>query len=179
MKYVIAVQSRVFYPETEIRWQRYDELRRAEREFRRSRRLAIARLLRDRLALSPSSVSAAPSAPSEGVFELALEGIAGFVDTAGRLRRGLPPMPRSLMRAWKAARARDDSDLEEDVFALRFAEGLWYLEGGGKALLRLELLRMKGLSTVHAKVAPLAALRELIDPIREECRDEGFGRIAC
>jgi hypothetical protein len=123
-------------------------------EFRRSRRKARLRVFRSCFGLGEDAHSI-PMERSLGLFEIDIGQIAGTVDEAGRRRRGIPPMRRGLLREWCALYLRSDEESEAWRFRLREHLGAWYLAGGNAALLRLELLRMRGETSLCAKAEGL------------------------
>lgn len=159
-------------------WHNDAEIFDADREFRISRRRAYLRMIRDSIARGHAAMDH-EAARVAGEFEIALDSLAGIVDGDGRMLRGLPPMPRKLGREWRRAYSRISLDDDEETFVLRLDGGRWYLAGGSKALIRLELLRMRGLSMLRARASILSALASCREPHEAECRDGELGRIAC
>jgi hypothetical protein len=145
----------VSYPELEERWSFAEGERISEREFARARHRGLARAFAGFCGRAvggtsshqPTKGKARLAIDRRGAFKIALGDIAGLVREDGSLTKGLPTLPRKLKEAWKGEYSRVASDTVLD-FSLR--GGNWYLVGGNKALLRLEILRARGEEAVHA-----------------------------
>ena len=127
------------------------ELRDADREYRKSRRKAYCRKLLHAFGFGPAGPSLLEM-NADGEFRIDFERIEGIADETGCLRSGLPPLAKSLLREWRRAFSRLAISEDEWVFTLRSEGGLWYLEGGAPALVRLELMRMQGERGLRAKL---------------------------
>jgi hypothetical protein len=129
-----------------------NDLETAEREFDRARRRAFARILlaglRGRLGFG------APLLPGSGGEALVdLDSVAGLEREDGKTIRGIPPMSPKLAREWREAYLRMGSEEDGWRFELRPRGGAWYLAGGGSALVRLELARMRGERQIRARIS--------------------------
>lgn len=159
-------QSQVFrgllsYGEAEESWAIEDKRQRAERGFRRARRLARFRLLREVAGLvMPSNC---PSAPVEGAFELALDDLAG-----------LPILPKSLAGAWVREFARSIEAERARPFAVSWEGGRWRLGDGMRDLLRVEVLRALGETHIPARAQAAARLSIMTLP-PESCVEPDCG----
>jgi hypothetical protein len=128
----------------------------AEREFRRSRRRAIRRIIGRALGGDAAATASLRPCGAEDAW-IDLRAIDGYEDAAGEAALGLPPLPRELFNAWCGAYLRMADDGEERVFRFRPHRGGWFLVGGGEALVGLEIARMRGERGVRAKLeAPMA-----------------------
>jgi hypothetical protein len=144
----------LFYPygdEEELR--RAETMREADREFRKSRRRALYRELLRWLGAGRGPASLLEMSGDEE-FRIDIGRIAGLVDGAGCLRPSLPPMDRALLGQWRRAFSSLGSEEEGESFGLRLHGGAWYLEGGARALVRLELLRTRGERSLRARARP-------------------------
>jgi hypothetical protein len=158
-------------------WQVRNEIRVAAREFRRSRRYAHIRLIQSALGRGRIGKT---GTEARGELDIALGDVSGIVDECGRLRLGVPPMPRGLANAWQSEYYRIGLVGGEEPFALRLDAGAWYLEGGWRALLRLEMLRMRGEPTLRAHaVVGNAQEEESIELRNEGCFEDCRRSIAC
>jgi hypothetical protein len=102
-----------------------------------------------------------------------------MLDVEGKAVR-LPALPKSLKATWIKSYERFGRVAEcDDPFSIRIEDGLLVLEGGMRELMRLELRRESGETTVVAKVIPPRSTGEPIEcserfPVRD--RNE---RAAC
>jgi hypothetical protein len=89
-------------------------------------------------------------------------------------------MPRGLANAWRSMYSRIGLEGGEEPFTLRRDAGAWYLEGGWRALLRLEMLRMRGEPTLRAHaVVGIAREEESFEPRDEGCFEDCRRSVAC
>jgi len=102
-----------------------------------------------------------------------------MLDVEGRALR-LPALPKTLKAIWIKSYERFGRVADcDDPFSTRIEDGLLVLEGGMRELMRLELRRESGESTVSARVRPSRSAGEPIEcserfPVRD--RNE---RAAC
>jgi hypothetical protein len=115
----------------------------ADREFRRSRLRALSRSIAAVLGSRASRTEAWAWAE-----EVHPADIVGVVDGAGRLRRGVPGLPRDLRETW--ARAFGALHDIGELPVLCGPDG-YYLDGGSGSLLRLELARARGAHAVRVQ----------------------------
>jgi hypothetical protein len=86
-----------------------------------------------------------------------------MLDVEGRVRR-LPALPNSLKAIWIKSYERFGRVAEfDDPFSIRIENGRLVLEGGMRELMRLELQRESGETTVVARVIPPRSTGEPID----------------
>jgi len=131
----------------------YKEILVAEREFRRARRRAWARWLGLVRGASPIIRTW-----EKDESRVSVDSIAGLEGEDGMPTIGIPPMPPALLREWCSLYLRMGGEDADWQFELRSRDGSWYLAGGGAALVRLELMRMRGAQEVRAKLEDAAPL---------------------
>jgi hypothetical protein len=175
MYYAYVIPDLVSVTNTEEQWSVTDTRRAAGQDFDRARRRALLRrITRPFMRVSPVGPLGPYSAEAGKSFALPLGCVTGLVLPDGRLSLGLPPLPRRLQGAWLKAYGRMIQGEVEGGFAFRVNKGGWYLEGGAEALLRLEILRARGETSVSATIAGERDLRCC------EADGEGEGdRLAC
>jgi hypothetical protein len=146
----------------------------AESEFRRARRRAFFRSFHRRHRKDSAGTSLMKT--WNGVeFRFELDGLDGIVDEAGRLRRNVPPMPRALLREWCNGFLRTGDEEEDWIFTLRSQSGSWFLVGGGLALQRLEMLRMRGETKIRARLENPSEARSNLKTPDEACCEGARG----
>jgi hypothetical protein len=160
--------------EAEKRWQAANELRVADREFRRSRHRAYRRMLGPRREEDKTATSFIKTW-DEGEIRVELGKLTGMSDEKGNPSRGIPPMPKSLLREWLGLYLRGGVEEEDWLFTLRSYRGEWYLAGGNAALLKLEILRMRGEESVRAKAESLPERDSDFDQGKQGCRSGDLG----
>jgi hypothetical protein len=119
-------------------------------EFHRARLKALVRRLVALVALRNRGTP-----EWEGILRVAravrvvqIDAIIGFIDLRGKVRSYLPIMSRRLATAWRLAFCADGSE-PGTIEAVQASTGDWCLMGGPTSLLRLEVLRAKGFSSVR------------------------------
>jgi hypothetical protein len=118
-----------------------DFMRKATTAFLRSRRSALRRRASAFLGIG-AGPSRYPNSGAAELFELALVDLAGLAGESSSL--GLPPLPRRAIGSWiRELRRFEDAECLEP-FAVSWARGYWFLEGGVRELMRLEFLRQRG-----------------------------------
>jgi hypothetical protein len=168
MDELMARHAFIVNGDSENPWPAADEFRDADREFQKSRRKAYRRMLFRAFGFGPAGATLLEM-NAEGEFQIDLERIEGVDDGTGCLRPGVPPMAKSLLREWRKAFSRFAVGEETWIFALRSKGGLWYLEGGAPALLRLELMRMRGERGLRAMLRSLPDAYRGESPSEERC----------
>jgi hypothetical protein len=156
-------------------WLANDRERDARRLFSSSRRRRVARRMLALIGLGlPRKVVFHSREAS--YFEIAIEDIAGLAGAKRAL--GLPPMPQALARAWKEEYDRAEDIERFEPFSLIMVEGYWYLEGGERELIRIELARTRGSASVSGRSESAKALHRVARPsVASPCTD-CCGRIA-
>jgi hypothetical protein len=127
------------------------ELLVAEREFGRSRRKAVLRSLLSGLGLGNAAHSIIRAGEGDEL-RVGIDSIIGLAEDSGRSGRALGPMPRELLREWCETYLRMGSEDEDWPMRLRPNRGAWLLVGGGAALVKLEMLRLRGFGSVRARI---------------------------
>jgi hypothetical protein len=142
----------------------------ADREFRKVRIQAHWRRLAIFLGLEAHHPASAR--PRSYRFDVDINDMAGLIHDDGRLEVGIPVLPQGLARKWRTAfmdPAYDNGD--DEAFSFRMIGYAWYLEGGFNALLRLELMRLRGELRVRGVLSPVHSV-EGFELKSEECCDE-------
>jgi hypothetical protein len=155
-----------------VSWQTYAADRALVRAQRRAKlRLFLSALFGRKAKGDYSSVG------SNEKYTIPIEDI-DMLDIEGRLVP-LPPLPSTLQSVWRQAYEEwERSDSRTDVFFTRLAEGSIILEGGMRELIRLELCREYGETSVIARMKPSRTSLRAIErvehfvPLSECCKEE-------
>ena len=126
----------------------------ADREFRRTRRREILRMLAHRLARRRVVVKEPPMESRGGSRLLVdIRSVIGSVDREGREVPGLPVLKRISLHEWRRIYLIDSDDTYPALTVRRGRDG-WYLTGGLPALIALEVSRARNRPLVRIALDP-------------------------